>query len=89
LLKIGISVDTPVYNQPFKKCSPGLPFTETSKKTKKKTPIGIQKLLMDRIMVLPVLGDFSFVSSLGVRDAVYQTDLGAGGGDRRSEKIML
>jgi hypothetical protein len=31
------------------------------------------------IMVLPVLGDFSFVSSLGVRDAVDQTDLGGMG----------
>jgi hypothetical protein len=32
------------------------------------------------IMVLPVLGDFSFVSSLGVRDAVDQTYLGGMGG---------
>jgi hypothetical protein len=32
------------------------------------------------IMVLPVLGDFSFISSLGVRDAVDQTDLGGMGG---------
>jgi hypothetical protein len=31
------------------------------------------------IMVLPVLGNFSFVSSLGVRDAVDQTDLVAMG----------
>jgi hypothetical protein len=31
-------------------------------------------------MVLPVLGDFSFVSCLGVRDVVDQTDLGGMGG---------
>ncbi len=32
------------------------------------------------IMVLPVLGDFNFVSSLGVRDVVDQTNLGGMGG---------
>ncbi len=32
------------------------------------------------IMVLPMLGDFNFVSSLGVRDVVDQTDLGGMGG---------